>query len=82
MRRLLFFYSPLMSAGRGLLGALIARLAGRPRFPTLFLVMGGVFLLDLWIPDALPFVDEVLLGLGTVLLGSLRSPKEGDETET
>jgi hypothetical protein len=27
---------------------------------------------DLVLPDAIPFVDEILLGLGTVLLGSLR----------
>jgi hypothetical protein len=27
---------------------------------------------DLVVPDAIPFVDEILLGLGTVLLGSLR----------
>jgi hypothetical protein len=31
-----------------------------------------LFGVDLLVPDAIPFVDEILLGLGTVLLGSLR----------
>ncbi|MAE96459.1 MAG: hypothetical protein CL910_17565 [Deltaproteobacteria bacterium] len=70
-----------MSAGRGVLAALIARFAGGLRFPTLFLVLGAVFLLDLLVPDSIPFVDEILLGLGTLLLASLRSPDEPEEDD-
>ena len=29
------------------------------------------------IPDVIPFADELLLGLGTLLLGSLRKRKKG-----
>jgi len=50
--------------------------AGRLRFPQLFLLTGAVFVLDLLVPDALPFVDEILLGLVTALLGSLRRRKD------
>jgi hypothetical protein len=35
-----------------------------------------VFLLDLFVPDAIPFVDEVMLGLATLLLGSWRKRRQ------
>ena len=56
-----------------LLGPLLA-FASKLRFRTLFLVTAGLFALDLVIPDVLPFVDEILLGLATLLLSSLRKP--------
>jgi len=65
-----------MALGKAALGALIARYASRLRHPQLFFLMGGVFLLDLLIPDMIPFADEVVLGLGTLLLGALRKKDE------
>jgi hypothetical protein len=50
----------------------VARFAAGLRFPTLFAVTAAIFLVDLLVPDVIPFVDEILLGLGTLLLGSLR----------
>jgi hypothetical protein len=50
---------------------IVARLA-RLRFPTLFLITGALFLVTLVVPDAIPFADEILLGLGTALLGRVR----------
>ena len=44
---------------------LVSRFAAKLRFPTLFLITAGLFLLDLVIPDVIPFADELLLGLGT-----------------
>jgi hypothetical protein len=44
--------------------------ARRLRFPYLFWVTVVLFLLDLLIPDLIPFADEILLGLATLLLGS------------
>jgi hypothetical protein len=38
----------------------------------LLLLSALVFGADLIFPDVVPFADEILLGLGTVLLGSLR----------
>jgi len=55
-----------------MLPALIARFAGRLRFPQLFLFTGALFLLDLLVPDLIPFADEVLLGLITLLFGTWR----------
>jgi hypothetical protein len=57
---------------RGMLLAFASRL----RFPWLFALTAGVFLLDLFIPDAIPFVDEVMLGLATLLLGSWRKRRQ------
>lgn len=54
-----------------LIGPLLA-FAGRLRFPTLFLITAALFLVDLVVPDFIPFVDEILLGLGTLLLSSWR----------
>ena len=51
----------------------------RLRHPQLFALMAGLFFVDLVIPDFIPFVDELLLGLGTVFLGNWkrrRDPKE------
>jgi hypothetical protein len=51
---------------------LAQRLAPRLRYPHVFLILLGLFLLDLVVPDPIPFVDEILLGLLTVLVGMLR----------
>lgn len=55
-----------------LLSQIALKFAGRLRFPYLFMLAAGLFLLDFFVPDPFPFVDEVLLGLLTLLLGSLR----------
>ena len=52
--------------------AWILAFAARLRFPQLFLLTAALFALDLFIPDMIPFADEVLLGLMTALLGSIR----------
>lgn len=57
-----------------MIGWIVARLA-RLRFPTLFLVTAMLFLVDVIVPDVIPFVDEVLMGLATALLASLRTRK-------
>jgi Family of unknown function (DUF6116) len=48
------------------------RFAAGLRFPTLFAITGALFLLDLLIPDFIPFADELLLGLATLMLASLK----------
>jgi hypothetical protein len=45
-------------------------------FPRLFAVTAALWVLTLFVPDPIPFVDEILLGLGTLLLGSLRRRKQ------
>ena len=55
---------------------LVRRFTEGLRFPTLFGLTALVFGADLLLPDAIPFVDEVLLGLGTALLASWKRRKE------
>jgi len=62
-----------------LITQLVEKVAGRLRFPQLFWAVLALFLIDLVFPDPVPFADEILFGLLTVLLGSLR--KEAPVTE-
>ena len=48
--------------------------AARLRFPTLFWVTAAIFFVDLVIPDLIPFADEILLGLATLLLSQWQKP--------
>lgn len=65
-------YAGPMAKLRSPIVALVARFAARLRYPQLVAIMASLFVLDLVIPDVIPFADEVLLGLGTLLLASLK----------
>lgn len=53
----------------------------RLSYPRLFVVVAVLFGVNLLVPDPIPFVDEVLLGLATVMLAKRkRAPKQGDGT--
>ncbi len=58
---------------------LITRFASGLKFPQLFVFALALFILDLLIPDLIPFFDEILLGLVTLLLGSLKSKESAAE---
>ena len=60
---------PVRDAGKTLLTGFASRL----KFPQLFAFAAALFFVDLLIPDLIPFFDEILLGLVTLLLGSLKS---------
>lgn len=49
---------------------LISRYAAKLRFPQLFMLTATLFVVDLIVPDLFPFVDEILLGLMTLLLAN------------
>lgn len=49
--------------------------ARRLRYPTLFKLSAALFALTLFVPDPVPFVDEILLGLGTLLLANWKNRK-------
>ena len=55
-----------------MIGRLVTRFAAGLRYPTLFKIVAALCLLDLLVPDVIPFYDEILLALGTLLLGSLK----------
>lgn len=49
--------------------------ARKLRFPTLFKLTAILFVVNIFIPDPIPFVDEILLGLGTLLLANWKDRK-------
>jgi hypothetical protein len=42
------------------------------RFPWLLLVTSVLFLVNVFVPDVVPFVDEILLALVAVVLGRVK----------
>ena len=52
------------------------RWLGRLSFPKLFAVFAVLFAADALVPDPIPFVDEILLGLGTLLFASWKDRKK------
>lgn len=45
-------------------------------YPRLFLLTGALFVIDLIVPDFIPLADELLLGLGTLLLANWKKRKD------
>lgn len=54
------------AAGRA---SMIQRFLGRLRFPQLFAVLASLWLADLVVPDFIPFLDELFLGVLTAMFG-------------
>jgi hypothetical protein len=63
------------AARLGLVGGLL-RFASRLRYPELFFLAAALFAIDLVVPDLVPFVDEILLGLATLLLAGWKRRKQ------
>ena len=55
----------------------LIRFAAGLRFPKLLAIAAALFIIDLIIPDMIPFADEILLGLLSLLLGSLKKRSPG-----
>ena len=67
--------NPLLAPVLGFLGKL--------SYPRLFTLSAILFAIDLVVPDFIPFADELLLGLGTLLLANWKKrksplPPQGD----
>ena len=52
------------------------RFLGRLSYPRLFLLTAALFVVDLVVPDFVPLADELLLGLGTLLLANWKRRKD------
>ena len=59
--------------------ALVTRYLGRLRYPWLFAITGALFLVDLLVPDFVPFGDELLLALATLVIGSRK--RDADDVD-
>ena len=58
-------------SGSGLLGWL-----SRLRSWQLFVVAGALFVVDLLVPDPIPFIGEIMLGLTTVVMARWKRRRE------
>ena len=64
---------------RSVLSAPLIAWLSRLSYPRLFVVIATLFGINLLIPDPIILVDEVLLGLATVMLAKRkRAPIDGD----
>ena len=52
--------------------------ARRLRYPTLFKLTAALFALSVLLPDPFPFVEEILLGLGALLLANWKARRDPD----
>lgn len=53
----------------------------RLSFPRLFMLAATLWAVDMVVPDFIPFIDELLLGIGTLLLASFRKRKAPEVPE-
>ncbi|MCE2943285.1 MAG: DUF6116 family protein [Lysobacteraceae bacterium] len=60
---------------RALLIPAITKFLGGLRFRNLFLLTAALFVATLVVPDVIPFADELLLGLATLLLARWKDRK-------
>lgn len=51
------------------------------RFKTLFYITLGLFVVNLITPDPIPLIDEILLGLGTLIFANLKKVQEERQTQ-
>lgn len=49
--------------------------ARKLRFPVLFKITAALFAITLVIPDPIPFLDELLLGMSTIVLANWKHRK-------
>jgi Family of unknown function (DUF6116) len=61
------------------ISALISRLIPGIRYPWLFAILAGLLAIDLVVPDPVPLLDEVVLGVLTFLAASWRIRRDGDD---
>ncbi|MCU0304543.1 MAG: hypothetical protein MUC56_10850 [Thermoanaerobaculales bacterium] len=56
--------------------AIVDRLAPGIRHPWLLAILAGLLAIDLVLPDPIPFIDEAVLALLTVLVASWRTRRD------
>ena len=56
----------------------LSRYAESLRFPWLLLITTVLFVVNVFIPDVLPFVDEIILALVAIILGRIKRKPESE----
>ena len=73
-----FCYNQTMNLN-SLIGLFLAY-ANQLKFKHLFLLILGLFIIDLLVPDTIPMIDEIILGLLTIILANWKKEKEDQGT--
>jgi hypothetical protein len=60
---------------------IVGSLVGQLRYPWVFVLLLTLFVVDLVVPDPIPFIDEVMLALLTFLVGSWRTRRKAAPPE-
>ena len=53
--------------------------ANQLRFRNLFFIVIGLFFVDLLLPDFIPFIDEIILGLLAIILANWKKERNQDK---
>lgn len=54
----------------------VGNVAGRLRYPWVFGLLVAALTVDFFVPDPVPFIDELVLALLTVFVGSWRNRRQ------
>ena len=55
--------------------------ADQLRFRNLFFMVVGLFFVDLLLPDFIPFIDEIILGLLAIILANWKKERNQDKED-
>lgn len=55
--------------------------ANQLRFRNLFFLVMSLFLVDLLVPDFIPFIDEIILGLLAIILANWKKERNQDKED-
>ena len=53
--------------------------ANQLKFRNLFFLVTSLFLIDLLVPDFIPFIDEIILGLMAIILANWKKERNQDK---
>ncbi len=56
--------------------------ANQLKFRNLFFLVTCLFLIDLLVPDFIPFIDEIILGLMAIILANWKKERHQDKEGT
>ena len=56
--------------------------ANQLKFKNLFFLVISLFIIDLLVPDFIPFIDEIILGLLAIILANWKKERKQDDEGT
>ena len=63
------------------IASLFLNFANQLKFRKLFLIVLGLFVIDLLVPDFIPLIDEIILGLLTIILANWKKEQRQKREE-